>query len=61
MNFLVEKNIPVRMRDGVNLATDVYRPIDNGPFPTLVMRLPYNKEEPTRALPALAAVQIGWN
>jgi uncharacterized protein len=38
----------VKMRDGVRLATDIYRPAQNGAsvegkFPTLLMRTPYNK------------------
>ncbi len=44
MNILIEKNLMVPMRDGVELATDVYRPDTEGPVPTLVQRLPYNKE-----------------
>ena len=39
----------VPMRDGVTLATDIYRPARNGKaiegrFPVLLMRTPYNKE-----------------
>ena len=44
MELVVEKDLRVAMRDGVELATDVYRPAVGGPFPTLVERLPYNKE-----------------
>jgi uncharacterized protein len=44
MRIVVDKNLMVPMRDGVPLATDVYRPDGPGPFPTLVQRLPYNKE-----------------
>jgi uncharacterized protein len=44
MDIIVEKNVTVRMRDGVALATDVYRPATSEPVPTLVQRLPYNKE-----------------
>jgi putative CocE/NonD family hydrolase len=44
MNILIEKNLKVRMRDGVELATDVYRPDTREPVPVLVQRLPYNKE-----------------
>ena len=40
----VERNALVAMRDGVKLATDVYRPKGvTGPLPTVLMRLPYNK------------------
>lgn len=46
MNLSIEKNLRVAMRDGVELATDVYRPADAGPWPAVVMRLPYNKELP---------------
>ena len=41
----VEKSILVPMRDGVRLATDVYRPKNvAGRLPTVLIRLPYNKE-----------------
>lgn len=42
-NIIIEKNIMVPMRDGVNLATDLYRPNDNSPCPALVVRMPYDK------------------
>jgi putative CocE/NonD family hydrolase len=45
--ILVEKHLDVRMRDGVELATDVYRPQTEARLPTLVQRLPYNKELPS--------------
>jgi len=44
MGFVVEKNLVVPLRDGVGLATDVYRPDGPGRFPVLINRLPYNKE-----------------
>jgi uncharacterized protein len=44
MDIVVQKNIAVPMRDGVCLATDLYRPAEGGPFPALFARLPYNKE-----------------
>jgi predicted acyl esterase len=40
----IERNVMVPMRDGVRLATDLYRPKDvAGPLPTVLMRTPYNK------------------
>ncbi len=33
----------VAMRDGVKLATDVYVPDGDGPWPTIFLRFPYNK------------------
>ena len=44
MDIHIDKNVQVRMRDGVALATDVYRPADEGRYPALVQRIPYNKE-----------------
>lgn len=46
MQLIIEKHLKVAMRDGVQLATDVYRPAGPGPFPVVMMRLPYNKEQP---------------
>src|SRR2546429_265031 len=42
------KSLMVSMRDGVRLATDVYRPAQNGTpvpgrFPTLLIRTPYTR------------------
>src|SRR4051794_21868147 len=36
---IVERELSVTMRDGIRLATDVYRPAGEGPFPTLVYRI----------------------
>lgn len=38
-----ETNVMVPMRDGVQLATDIYRPESTAPLPALVARTPYNK------------------
>ncbi len=46
MNLHIEKSLSVAMRDGIRLSTDIYRPADGGPWPAVVMRLPYNKEQP---------------
>ncbi|MHB9032673.1 MAG: CocE/NonD family hydrolase [Anaerolineae bacterium] len=42
--ILIEKNVMAPMRDGVRLATDIYRLQDAGPQPVIMMRTPYNKE-----------------
>ena len=41
----LELNVPCRMRDGVTLYADVYRPEGDGPFPVLLMRHPYDKTQ----------------
>lgn len=43
MNIVAEKNIRLPMRDGVKLATDVYRPAEEGQWPVLLTRLMYDK------------------
>lgn len=35
--------VPVAMRDGVRLSTDVYLPDAAGPFPVILIRTPYNR------------------
>ncbi|EFH89848.1 CocE/NonD family hydrolase [Ktedonobacter racemifer] len=63
MNILIEKNVMVPMRDGVSLATDVYRPAEGGPVPVLLARLPYNKDLPIMmqaVMDASRAVQAGY-
>lgn len=41
---VIERNVMVSMRDGVRLATDIYRPDKPGRFPVLLQRLPYGKQ-----------------
>lgn len=43
-HFVLEKNVPVSMRDGVVLRADVMRPAEAGKFPVLVYRTPYGKD-----------------
>lgn len=42
-NVLPPKTFQVPMRDGVDLATDVYLPKAEGPFPAVLIRTPYGK------------------
>ena len=42
--MIEEDNVPVRMRDGVTLRADVFRPDAPGRFPVILMRTPYGKE-----------------
>jgi uncharacterized protein len=47
--LMIERDLWVTARDGVRLATDVYRPTSGGPFPVLIERTPYNKSAPSRS------------
>ena len=39
-------DVPARMRDGVILRANVYRPVGEGQWPVLLTRLPYGKDLP---------------
>ncbi len=55
---VVEKDVMVRMRDGVLLATDVYKPREPGKYPVILTRLPYGKGGMGRA--GLVFAQRGY-
>ncbi|HEY1987563.1 MAG TPA: CocE/NonD family hydrolase [Terracidiphilus sp.] len=40
----VERNVAMKTRDGVTLFADIYKPAGEGPFPVLLQRTPYNKD-----------------
>jgi uncharacterized protein len=44
-NYVTTRDVAVPMRDGVVLRADVLRPEGGGPFPVLVYRTPYGKED----------------
>lgn len=46
MEVTVQHNVPARMRDGVTLMSNVFRPASGGPYPVLLTRLPYGKDLP---------------
>ena len=61
-DFLVEKNTMVQMRDGIRLATDIYRPAMNGTlvdgrFPVILERTPYGKSIDSRSERSLHAMK----
>ena len=42
---VLDKNVPVPMRDGIRLAIDVYRPAEmRGPSPAILAYSPFQKE-----------------
>ena len=61
--ILIDKNVMVPMRDGVRLATDVYRLDGAAPAPVLLARTPYDKEHIVAAsntFDIMRAVQAGY-
>ncbi|SFS36861.1 CocE/NonD family hydrolase [Halostagnicola kamekurae] len=55
-----ESNVMIEMRDGVELATDIYRPAADGEYPALLMRTPYNKAEESIPAGTDIAVENGY-
>jgi uncharacterized protein len=56
--IIVERNVPARMRDGVILRADIYRPKADGKFPVLLVRTPYDKTGETNF--AVKAAERGY-
>ena len=46
-------NVAVRMRDGVRLSANVFRPEGNGRVPAILLRTPYDKSGVPAELPVL--------
>jgi len=64
---VIDQKVMMPMRDGVRLATDIYRPQTDAPVPIIFSRTPYNfnpwrggKENPRAYRRALEAVQKGY-
>ncbi|MEE9277960.1 MAG: CocE/NonD family hydrolase, partial [Dehalococcoidia bacterium] len=61
MTILVERDVPVPMRDGTTLRADVLRDAQAGQVPALLLRTPYSKDElPQATLSPIAAVEHGY-
>ena len=59
--IISEMGLPARMRDGVTLYADVYRPDGDGPWPVLLQRTPYDKSQGrTGALEVMRAASHGY-
>lgn len=48
----IDNLVPIRMRDGVTLYADVYRPVKPGKYPVIVSRTPYSTERAPSAYEA---------
>jgi putative CocE/NonD family hydrolase len=45
-SVITQPGVRVKMRDGVLLAADIYRPQTEGKFPVILTRTPYNRKDP---------------
>jgi uncharacterized protein len=52
--------VPVAMRDGVRLSTDVYVPDAPGPFPVILIRTPYSNNTENYVEAAVFFAQRGY-
>ena len=58
---VVDRDVPVPMRDGVVLRADVWRPSSGGRFPVLVYRTPYDRRQAQGARSTVArAAERGY-
>ena len=44
-NLVIRRDVPIPMRDGIRLATDLYFPTQAGRYPVLLERTPYGKHQ----------------
>ncbi len=44
VTILIDKNVMIPMRDGVQLAANIYHLDENGPQPVVLARTPYDKD-----------------
>jgi len=61
--LLIDRNIPVTLRDGVRILVDLYRPADapDGPMPVILGWSPYGKHGMSDSLfPPHSGVEAGW-
>jgi putative CocE/NonD family hydrolase len=57
----VDNRVPIKMRDGVTLYADVYRPVGDGRHPVVLSRTPYSTERfPTAWDAAVYIAQRGY-
>src|SRR5580704_5683830 len=57
---IVQNGAPMKTRDGVTLRADIYRPKDDGKFPVILMRTPYDKSVGWAASPAYQIAGHGY-
>jgi uncharacterized protein len=57
---IVQDGVPMKTRDSVTLRSDIYRPKDDGKFPIILMRTPYDKSVGWAATPAYQIAAHGY-
>jgi uncharacterized protein len=57
---IARHDVPMKTRDGVTLYADIYRPKDEGKFPVIMMRTPYDKSVGWAVGPAYEVATHGY-
>jgi putative CocE/NonD family hydrolase len=60
LDLVIQHDTPVKMRDGVTLYADIYRPSSSGVFPVILMRTPYDKSANWAISPVFKMVPRGY-
>jgi len=61
-DIYLDRNVPVTLRDGITIFTDVFRPVHSGNYPAIVSWSPYGKEvgsESVDDFPERSGVALG--
>jgi len=59
-DMVIQHGVPTKMRDGVTLYADIYRPKSSDRFPVILMRTPYDKSVGWAVSPAFKIVARGY-
>ena len=51
-DIIIQRDVPLKTRDGVTLRGDIYRPNSPDKFPVILMRTPYDKSVGWAVAPA---------
>src|SRR6266567_8492763 len=60
LDVIIQHDVPMKMRDGITLYADIYRPKSDQKFPVILMRTPYDKSVSWAVSPAHQIVQRGY-
>jgi len=60
IDIVIEHDVPLKMRDGITLYADIYRPKSSDKFPVILMRTPYNKSVGWAVSPVFKIVPRGY-
>lgn len=58
---IVDREVPCKVRDGVTLYANIYRPANAGLYPVLLTRLPYDKNLPDFSHRYIDPIRIAMN